>query len=128
VGLTAGLARALRELAEHPEPLMAQALITIAQQHALATMAEKEEVKLGDLNAIANLTRAGIAQQRWAAQLKARGEQQPRAVAEGKCGPPDKGQPSRDALGSISRLEHGRAAARAASEEPASRLDQHREI
>jgi len=34
-----------------------------------------EEVKPADLNAVANLTRAAIAQQRWAAELKARNEQ-----------------------------------------------------
>jgi Protein of unknown function (DUF3486) len=127
VRLTVSLARALRELAEDPEPLMSQALITIAQQQALATLAEKDEVKPGDLNAIANLTRAAIAQQRWAAQLKAQGERQPHAAAEGKCAPPDKGQPSRNALGSISQLEQGHAATPAASEEPAGHIDRHRE-
>src|SRR6266851_6997992 len=34
-----------------------------------------EEVKSADLSAVANLTRAAFAQQRWAAELKARAEQ-----------------------------------------------------
>jgi len=127
VRLTVNLARALGELAEDPEPLMAHALITIAQQRALATLAEKDEVKPGDLNAVANLIRAAIAQQRWAAELKEQGEKQPQVAAEGKCGPPDKGQPSRNAVCATSRPQQGHAGAPAASEEPASRIDSRRE-
>ena len=55
--------------------MTAKALITLAQQKALETLLEMEEVKPADLSAVANLTRAAIAQQRWAAELKARAEQ-----------------------------------------------------
>ena len=102
--LTLRLARGLGELAEDHESLMARALITIAQQKALATLAEKEEVTPGDLNAIANLTRAAIAQQRWAAELRAQGEQQHQAVAEKKCELPDNTRPSPNALGATAPL------------------------
>jgi len=120
--LTVGLARALGELAEDHEPLMARALMAIAQQKALVTLAEKEEVTPGDLNAIANLTRAAIAQQRWAAQLKAQAEPQHQTAADRKCGPPDMDL-SRNALQAIARLEPGHAAALAASEEPVGHSD-----
>ena len=55
--------------------MTAKALITLAQQKALETLLEMEEVKSADLSAVANLTRAAFAQQRWAAELKARAEQ-----------------------------------------------------
>jgi len=88
VRLTMGAARALNELAAGQEPLLARVLITVAQQQALATLAEKDEVKPSDLNAIANLTRAAIAQQRWAAELKAQQERQHQAEADRKCRQP----------------------------------------
>ncbi len=78
--LTVRHARALAKLGEDYEGLTAKALITLAQQKALETLLEMEEVKPADLSAVANLTRAAIAQQRWAAELKARAEQQKRAA------------------------------------------------
>ncbi len=68
------------------EPLTAQALITVAQQKALATLVEMDEVKPSDLNAVANLTRAAIAQQRWGAELKARNEHRHESPAKPKDG------------------------------------------
>jgi Protein of unknown function (DUF3486) len=121
--LTEGLARAVNELVEGQEPLLARALITVAQQQALATLVEKEDVKAGDLNAIANLTRAAIAQQRWAAELKAQGERQHQAAADRKCRLPDETQPSRNALSTIAGLEQGPAGALTASQEPVGRSD-----
>src|SRR5713101_4818570 len=74
--LTVPHARALAKLGEDYEGLTAKALITLAEQKALETLLEIGEVKPADLNAVANLTRPAIAQQRWAAELKSRGEQQ----------------------------------------------------
>jgi hypothetical protein len=48
----------------------------------LAALLEMEQVKPADLNAIANLTRAAIAQQRWAAEQKERDQQQHPPAAE----------------------------------------------
>jgi hypothetical protein len=127
VRLTVGLARAVNELAEGQEPLLARALITVAQQQALAALVEKEEVKPGDLNAIANLTRAAIAQQRWAAELKTQGGQQHQAAADRKCRLPDETQPSRNALSTIAGVEQGHAGAVTASQEPVGRSDPPRE-
>jgi hypothetical protein len=121
--LTVRLARSLGELAEDREPLMTRALITIARQKELATLAEKEEVTPGELNAIANLTRAAIAQQRWAAEAKAQGKPQPQTPANGKCVPPDKAHSNCDAQRAPAAVEQGRAA----SEEPAGRIDTPRE-
>jgi hypothetical protein len=59
-------------------------LIPVAQPKALGTLVEMEQVKPADLNAIANLTRAAIAQQRQAAELKAWGEER---GGEGTRGP-----------------------------------------
>jgi hypothetical protein len=73
--LTVRQACALAERSADYEGSMAQALITVAQQKALASLLEMEQVKPADLNAVANLTRAAIAQQRQAAELKARAEQ-----------------------------------------------------
>jgi hypothetical protein len=81
--LTVHQARALAELACDHQASMAQALITVAQQKALATLLEMEQVKPPDLNAIANLTRAAIAQQRLTAEVKARSEQKKRAATKG---------------------------------------------
>ena len=78
--LTVRHARALAKLGEDYEGLTAKALITLAQQKALETLLEMEEVKPADLSAVATLTRAAIAQQRWAAELKARAEQHKRAA------------------------------------------------
>ena len=123
VHLTVRLAGALGELADDHELLMARVLMTIAQQKALASLAEKEEVEPGDLNAIANLTRAVIAQQRWAAQLKAQGEPQHQAAADRKRGTADKTQPSRNPQRAIAPLAQGRTGAVAAPEELAGRSD-----
>jgi hypothetical protein len=73
--LTVRQACALADRSADYEGSMAQALITVAQQKALASLLEMEQVKPADLNAVANLTRAAIAQQRQAAELKARAEQ-----------------------------------------------------
>jgi hypothetical protein len=73
--LTVRQACALAERSADLEGSMARALITVAQQKALATLLEMQQVRLADLNAIANLTRAAIAQQRQTAELKARGEE-----------------------------------------------------
>jgi hypothetical protein len=123
VRFTVGLARAVNELAEGQEPLLARALITVAQQQALAALVEKEDVKAGDLNAIANLTRAAIAQQRWAAEQKTQGERQHQAAADRNCRLPDETQPSRNALSTIAGLEQGPAGALTASQEPVGRSD-----
>src|SRR5713101_8544121 len=92
--LTVRHARTLAKLGEDYEGLTAKALITLAQQKALETLLEMEEVKPADLNAVANLTRAAIAQQRWAAELKSRGEQPQRAADKPENGtqnaPPQK--------------------------------------
>src|SRR6266851_602893 len=92
--LTVRHARALAQLGEDYEGLTANALITLAQQKALETLLEIGEVKPADLNAVANLTRAAIAQQRWAAELKSRGEQPQRAADKPEDGtqnaPPQK--------------------------------------
>ncbi len=90
--LTVRHARALAKLGEDYEGLTAKALITLAQQKALETLLEMEEVKPADLNAVATLTRAAIAQQRWAAELKLRAEQQKRAADTPQGGTP-KGPP-----------------------------------
>jgi len=79
--LTVRHARALAKLGEDHKGLTAQALITVAQQQALARLLEMEEVKAADLNAIAHLTRAAIALQRSNTELRARGEQQPHPPA-----------------------------------------------
>ena len=73
--LTVRQACALADRSADYEGSMAQALITVAQQKALASLLEMEQVKPADLNAVANLTRAAIAQQRQAAEHKARAEQ-----------------------------------------------------
>ncbi len=73
--LTVRHARALAKLGADHKGLTAKTLITVAQQKALESLLEMEEVKPADLNAVANLTRAAIAQQRWDAKLKARNEQ-----------------------------------------------------
>src|SRR5260370_14141007 len=73
--LTVHQACALAELSASHEGAMRQALITVAQQKALATILEMEQVKPADLNAVANLIRAAIAQQRQTAQVKARDEE-----------------------------------------------------
>jgi hypothetical protein len=73
--LTVRQACALAERSADLEGSMARALITVAQQKALATLLEMQQVRPADLNAIANLTRAAIAQQRQTAELKARGEE-----------------------------------------------------
>ena len=86
--LTVRHARALAKLGEDYEGLTAKALITLAQQKALETLLEMEEVKPADLNAVANLTRAAIAQHRWAAELKLRAEQQKRAADTPEDGTP----------------------------------------
>jgi hypothetical protein len=67
--LTILQARAWAELSAGHEGSMAQALITIAQQKALSTLLETEQVRPADLNAIANLIRGGLAQQRRTAEL-----------------------------------------------------------
>jgi len=121
--LTMRLARSSGELEEDLEPLMTRALITIAQQKALATLAEKEEVTPGELNAIANLTRAAIAQQRWAAEAKAQEEPQPQTAANGKCGPSDNARSNCNAQSVPAPVGQGRAA----SEEPTGRIDTPRE-
>ena len=82
--LTVRHARALAKLGGDYEGLTAKALITLAQQKALETLLEIGEVKPADLNAVANLTRPAIAQQRWAAELKSRGEQPQRAAEAAK--------------------------------------------
>jgi hypothetical protein len=82
--LTVRQACALPERSAGHEGYMAQALITVAQPKALGTLVEMEQVKPADLNAIANLTRAAIAQQRQAAELKAWGEER---GGEGTRGP-----------------------------------------
>jgi len=124
--LTVRLAGAMGELADDNEALMARALITIAQQKALESLAEKEEVTPGDLNAIANLTRAAIAQQRWAAQMKRQGQQPRQAALDGKCGL-DNSHPRRNSLSANAPRERSHAAALAASEEPAGRSEPGRE-
>src|SRR5229473_6116628 len=86
--LTVRHARALAKLGGDYEGLTAKALITLAQQKALETLLEMAEVKPADLNAVATLTRAAIAQQRWAAELKARAEQQKRAADTPQGGTP----------------------------------------
>src|SRR5438132_6405686 len=73
--LTVLQARALAERSADYESSMAQALITVAQQKALTTLLEMEQVRPADLNAIANLTRAAITQQRQSAELKAEDDQ-----------------------------------------------------
>src|SRR5713101_2699227 len=83
--LTVRHARALAKLGEDYEGLTAKALITLAQQKALETLLEMEEVKPADLSAVANLTRAAIAQQRWA-ELKLGAEQQKRAADTSEVG------------------------------------------
>jgi len=125
--LTVGLARTLGELAEDHQLLMARALMPIAQQKAPASLAEKEEVTPGDLNAIANLTRAAIAQQRWAAELKAQGEQQHQATVDRKCEMLDQTRPSRNAPPAIAPLDQGHAASLTASEETVALGDRPRE-
>src|SRR5713226_3483881 len=87
--LTVRHARALAQLGEDYEGLTANALITLAQQKALETLLEIGEVKPADLNAVANLTRAAIAQQRWAAELRVREEQQNRAADRPEGGTPN---------------------------------------
>jgi len=125
VRLTVRLAGAIGELAEDNQPL-ARALITIAQQKALESLAEKEDVTPGDLNAIANLTRAALAQQRRDAQMKRQGQQPHQAALDGKCRA-DNSHPRGDSLRASASRERGRAAALAASEEPAGRSEPARE-
>ena len=96
-------ARALAKLGGDHEGLTAQTLITVAQQKALAALLEMEEVKAADLNAIANLTRAAIAQQRWAAEQKERDQQQ-HTPAAAPVGPSDRLQPP-DGRPTIAPLE-----------------------
>jgi Protein of unknown function (DUF3486) len=80
--LTMRQARALAAIAGGDEALMGQALMTIAQQKALETLVDMEEVKPAALNAVANLMRSVIAQQRWAFELKTRSGQQNRVMAK----------------------------------------------
>ncbi len=87
--LTVRHARALAKLGEDYEGLTAKALITLAQQNALETLLEMEEVKPADLSAVATLTRAAFAQQRWAAELKVHAEQQKRAADTPQGGTPN---------------------------------------
>jgi len=89
--LTMRHARALAKLGGNDQGLTAQALITVSQQRALAALLEIEEVKPAHLNAVANLTRAATALQRWAAELKARDEQQHTPAAKPDA-PPDQPQ------------------------------------
>jgi hypothetical protein len=72
--LTVRHAHALAKFGADHEDLTALALITVAQQRALDSLLEMDEVRPADLNAIANLTRAAIAQQWWAAESKERDE------------------------------------------------------
>jgi hypothetical protein len=65
-------ARAWADLSAGSEGSMAMALITIAQQKAIASLLETEQVKPADLNAIANLIRAGLAHQRSTAERSSR--------------------------------------------------------
>jgi hypothetical protein len=91
VELTVRHVRALAKLGADHEDLTAQALITVAEQQALASLLEMERVKAADLNAIAHLIKAAIAQQRWAVELKAR-EEQKQAPGAKPGGKPDRPQ------------------------------------
>jgi hypothetical protein len=115
------------ELPQDHESSMARVLIAMAQQKALTSLAENEEIKPADLNAIANLTRAAIAQQRWAAELKAQAQQPHQAAADGKRALPDKTRPSGQTLHAIAPAQVNDTVPSAAGESPADRIEPCRE-
>ena len=65
-------ARACAALGAEGEDLMSRALLTVAQQRALGSMLETGQVKVADLNAIANLISITIAQRRQSAEVTTR--------------------------------------------------------
>jgi hypothetical protein len=81
--LTLHATGSLAEQAGEHEPSMLRALMALAQQRVFETLAQKEDLKPSDVNAIANLVRAAIAQQRWNAELKPLSKSEQEVVHEG---------------------------------------------
>jgi hypothetical protein len=101
----------LAEIASGDEALIDQALLTVARRKALETLLDLEQVKPAELNAVANLMRAVRAQQQWTLELKARTEQQNRAVKERDAWPPASRPAPDGALHTLAILQKLRAAA-----------------
>jgi hypothetical protein len=78
--------RALSELGVTDQD-MEKALLRVAQTKALATLADMEEVKAGDLNARTNLIKTIMTQYQRAEESRARCQQQKQKAAQRRSGP-----------------------------------------